>query len=268
MIMETNYNASHLKKVLLMILSDLDELLKKNGIPYFLDGGTALGAVRHKGFIPWDDDLDILILPDNYRLFVEICRNQLDKEKYTFEEAHKDWPLHFCKIKLNGTEIDEKDAYPSKNKGIYIDIFTLDYARKSKLGRYIQFLLGRIFTAGMLAQKPYSSKTFSKRFLISVMRNLYKLPYFGKWLFFQVRCRKESDVLSAVWDRTRSNWKNYFCKKSLFDGSVLMDFEGRKFPVCKGYDEYLTNLYGDYMKLPPNAERVGLHINKVDFGSY
>lgn len=266
--MENNADLNHLQKVLLMILSDVDELLTKNKIPYFLDGGSALGAVRHHGFIPWDDDLDIVIMPDVYPKFVEICRTQLNKAKYTFEEAHKDWPLCFSKIKLNGTFIDEVDAYPSANRGIYIDIFTLDYARKSKVGKYFQYLLGRMFTAGMLASKPYSTSCISKKALISIMRYLYKIPSLKKWFFYQVRGQKESDTLSAVWDRTRANWKKYFCRRDLFESSILIDFEGRKFPVCKGFDEYLSNLYGDYMKLPPENERVGLHINKIDFGSY
>lgn len=266
--MEETSDLRHLQKVLLMILSDIDELFRKNDIPYFLDGGTALGAVRHKGFIPWDDDLDIVIMPNDYNKFIEVCRTQLNKNKYTFEEAEKDWPLCFSKIKLNGTFIDEIDAYPSKNRGIYIDIFTLDYARKSNAGRFFQYFVGRLFTAGMLSQKPYATESISKKILIDLMRNLYKVPSIKNWFHKQVRCQKESEVLSAVWDRTRPNWKNYFCKRDLFDTSVLMDFEGKKFPVCKGYDEYLSNLYGDYMKLPPESERVGLHINKIDFGPY
>lgn len=259
---------THLQSVLLMILSEVDELLTRNGIPYFLDGGTALGAVRHKGFIPWDDDLDIVIMPDDYQKFVEVCRSQLNNNKYTFEEAHIDWPLCFCKIKLNGTVIDEIDAFPSQNKGIYIDIFCLDYARKSKLGRFFQFLLGRVFTAGMLAQKPYTTDDKLKKLLILFTRQLYKVKPIKNWIYRQVRCQKKSDYLSAVWDRTRSNWKKYFCKREIFNSSIEMDFEGKKFPVCSGYDEYLTNLYGNYMILPPKDKRVGLHIKEIKFGSY
>lgn len=259
---------NRLQSVLLMILSDVDTLLKDNGIPYFLDGGSALGAIRHKGFIPWDDDLDICILPDDYNKFVEICKTKLDKTKYTFIEAHKDWPLHFCKIKLNGTAIDEIDAFPCENQGIYIDIFNLDYANKSKTGKYLQFILGRILVACMLSQKPYSTDSFSKKAAINFSRLIFRNKRLYSWLVKQTRFRPKSNEYSAVWDRKRSNWKRYFSNKALFESSINVDFEGEKFPVCKGYDEYLTNLYGDYMKLPPVEKRVGLHIKSIDFGKY
>lgn len=259
---------TRLQGILLLILKDVDRLLRDNNIPYFLDGGTALGAVRHKGFIPWDDDLDIFILPEYYQRFVKVCREKLDKTKYYFEEAEIDWPLPFSKIKLKGTYIEEIDAFPSDNQGIYIDIFCSDYARKTNLGKYYQFLMGRLFTACFLARKPYTTNSFAKKLMIALARQINKNQRLYDWIRNQVRGQKESGELSQVWDRSRSNWKKYFLDKAIFNESILMDFEGEKFPVCKRYDEYLTKLYGDYMQLPPVEKRVGLHINNVDYGKY
>lgn len=257
-----------LQSILLMILKDIDLLFRENNIPYFLDGGTALGAVRHKGFIPWDDDLDICILPEYYQQFVRVCREKLDKEKYSFEEGEKDWPLPFSKIKLNGTYIDEIDAYPTVNKGIYIDIFCADYARKSKIGKFWQFALGRLYVACFLAKKPYRPNSFSKKILISLARQINKSQNLYDWIRKQVRGAKQSEQLSIVWDRTRSDWTKYFYDKALFEDEVLMEFEGEKFPVCRGYDKYLSIVYGDYMQLPPEEKRIGLHIIDVNFGKY
>lgn len=150
----------------------------------------------------------------------------------------------------------------------YTDIFCWDNARKTKAGKFIQFLLGRLYTACFLSLKPYTTDSKLKKVAISIARKITKSKSLYGWLRSQVRGRKESDELSAVWDRTRSDWKRYFCSKHLFDSAILMDFEGHKFPVCKGYDEYLTNLYGDYMQLPPEEKRVGLHIRDIDFGKY
>ena len=71
----------HLQKVILYIMKDIDKLCRKNGIEYYLFGGSAIGAVRHKGFIPWDDDLDIVMDHNNYERFIQVCRGQLDTEK-------------------------------------------------------------------------------------------------------------------------------------------------------------------------------------------
>lgn len=259
---------THLQSVLLMILTDVDKLLRDNGIPYFLGGGSALGAVRHKGFIPWDDDLDLIILPEDYDKFVEVCRTKLDKSKYTFQEAEKDWPLPFSKIKLNGTSIDEVDAFPTDNKGIYIDIACFDYARKTSVGKFIQFLFGRLYLACVLSEKPYTTDSIIKKLAIQVAKLVKKNHSLFRFIRNQARGIKKTEEFASVWDRTRSNWTKYFCPKSVFDSAVLMEFEGKKFPVSSNYHQHLSNLYGDYMKLPPEEKRVGLHIKDIDFGKY
>lgn len=257
-----------LQKILLMIISDVDRLLRDNDIPYFLDGGSALGAVRHKGFIPWDDDLDICIMPEYYDKFVEVCRTRLDAEKYTFEEGEKDWPLPFCKIKLNGTTIEELDAWPSDHPGIYIDIFFPDYARKSTPAKFFQFLTGRLYAACFLARKPYTAVGTAKKTALKLARFINRSPRLYRSIRKVVRGAGKSDELALTWDRTRSGWKKYFYPRALFEESILMDFEDLKLPICKGYHEYLTQLYGHYMQLPPEEKRVGLHLIKVDFGKY
>lgn len=256
-----------LQSVLLMILEDIDQLMKKYEIQYFLDGGSALGAIRHKGFIPWDDDIDLIILPKDKEKFNYICHNFLDKDKYTFVQAHKDWPFLMSKIKLNGTHIEEKDAYPEENQGIFIDIFYFDYARESKIGKFWQFLCGRIFIGMLLTYKPYTTNSLIKKSVISLSR-IFRFKPLKKWLYNQVRNQKPSDQYSAVWDRTRAHWKDYFIPRSYFNSTEYVDFEGKKFPVCKEYDKYLTKLYGDYMQLPTEEKRTALHTTFVDFGNY
>ena len=258
---------NHLQKVLLNILSDIDELMREYNVRYFLDGGSALGAIRHHGFIPWDDDIDIIVLPEDKEKFNFVCRNFLDKQKYTFVEAHKDWPFFMSKIKLNGTKIEEIDAYPEENQGIFIDVFYFDYARKSQIGKFWQFLCGRLFVSMLLTYKPYTTTSILKKIAISSAR-IFRLKPLKRWLFIQVRGQKKSSELSAVWDRTRFKWSNYFVPTTFFDEVKYVEFENTKFPVCKEYHKYLTKMYGDYMKLPPENERCALHALNVDFGKY
>ena len=85
----------HLQLVILHIMKDIDALCAKNNIEYSLNGGSAIGAIRHKGFIPWDDDLDIQMTPTNYKKFIKVCREQLEKEKDNFAEDKGKGPLDF-----------------------------------------------------------------------------------------------------------------------------------------------------------------------------
>ena len=100
----------HLQNVILSIMKDMDKLCQENGIEYYLLGGSAIGAIRHKGFIPWDDDLDIIMSHDNYDKFIEVCKTKLDTNKYYLQEGGKDWPLCFSKIKLHGTRLEEYEG--------------------------------------------------------------------------------------------------------------------------------------------------------------
>lgn len=258
---------THLQEVLLMIAKDIDALFKENGIKYFLDGGTALGAVRHRGFIPWDDDYDIIILPEDYIDMVNICRNKLDRSKYEFEEAMVDRFSHISKIKLKDTHIKEVDAISELSDGIYIDIFTFDIGRRSKIGRFFQFIMGRLWVSYLLSKKRYTTKSVKKKIAITFSRvlncnsiqkivNQIRRPtYYDKWL-------------SMTWARSRNNWNRYFCKKELFSQVLYVQFEDTVLPVCNGYDEYLKICFGDYKTLPPEEKRKGMHITDVDFGKY
>ena len=119
----------HLQRVLLGMAKDLDKFCRENNIEYYLIGGSAIGAIRHKGFIPWDDDFDIAMTHDNYMRFIELAPQKLNLEKYVVQVGDKDWALLFTKIKLKETVCKEvEDNGPSQNdcQGIYIDIFPLD----------------------------------------------------------------------------------------------------------------------------------------------
>ena len=127
-------NHLELKKLhakILEIADYFDSFCKENNIKYFLMGGTALGAVRHNGFIPWDDDFDVFMDYDNYNKLLRIVDNKIDKTKFYFQRENTyEWPLYFSKLRLNNTTFIEKDLIgKDMHQGIYIDIMYLNNAR-------------------------------------------------------------------------------------------------------------------------------------------
>ena len=134
----------HLQKVLLEMMKQIDMLCKKHNITYYLSGGNTLGAIRHNGFIPWDDDFDIMMTSGEYEKFIEVCRKELDPDIWYVQEAWVDWPGSFSKIRLKNTyfeDIGEWEGIPVENRGIYIDIFEIVNAPSSKFSKFFQYCI-------------------------------------------------------------------------------------------------------------------------------
>lgn len=255
-----------LQSVILGIANDITKLLVENDIPFFLDGGSALGAIRHKGFIPWDDDFDIIVLPEDFNKLVHICRSSINKDKYIFEEAFINRPQHISKIKLKGTRIEEIDAFQNEHPGIYIDIFSFDNASDYKLIRFKQYLFGRLLVAIMLFNKGYTPTSLKKKIALKIGKYLAYPPILN-FIRSQTKTDKQTNYLSMVWARSRKKWTQYFCPRDLFISQRYVAFENQKFPVCNGIEKYLTICFGDYMQLPPPEKRKGLHVLSVDYGN-
>lgn len=259
----------HLQKVLLIIIKDIDDVCRRHNITYYLFGGSALGARRHKGFIPWDDDLDIALLPDDYERLLTIAKKELDPNRYCVQEGRIDWSEDFSKIKLKRTHIREYGEYyvDSESDGIFIDVFRLDYASKSKNKRFVQYVFGKLILMDDLRKRGYKAKSISKKILIMLSRVMDVL-IIKKWIYNQYYKYNKvpSNWISRVLGETRL--KNAFLPYEVFGNPLYVQFENLYLPVPKRIDEYLKITYGDYMKLPPEDKRIGSHITKIDFGEY
>lgn len=259
----------HLQLVILNIAKDIDELCIRNGIEYTLNGGSAIGAIRHKGFIPWDDDFDIQMTPPNYYKFITSCHEQLDKTKYYFEEGLVDWPLDFCKVKLRGTRIDELENYAGKNNqlGIFIDIFRIDGAAPTKIGRAWQYFCARYRMAFLMHKRGYKSASKLKK-LAMALSILQYIPCVE--LFFKHEKEKYDGERTGYYAflSERITYQQAFCRKEVFAGSKRVPFEDTLFPVPNLYDEYLRGIFGDYMQLPPIEQQVPTHHTRIEFGKY
>ena len=258
----------HLQLVILSIAKDIDCLCRENGITYYLVGGSAIGAIRHQGFIPWDDDLDIIMDAENYERFISTCRQKLDKEKYFFQEGGADWPLPFSKVKLRGTHLNEYEGSNNEDtNGIYVDIFKMDNVSNNSIVARWQYLCGKLYLSYQLSIRTYKSASLNKRLLMALSFPLKYTPI-RKWVLKQTTKFNniETDYYGFFFGRTR--YHNSIVRKDLYGTPLYVKFEDAMLPVPQHYHEYLTHMFGDYMKLPPEEQRKGLHLINVDFGKY
>lgn len=240
--------------VLLSMLKDVDALCRETGVTYMLFSGTALGAVRHGGFIPWDDDADIVLLRKDYERFLDEAEANLDPKRYFVQrEFGPHWPMQFSKIRLNGTACMEKFHPKDRqiHQGVYIDVFPCDDLSDASIVRAIQFIAARIVVAKALDKRGYETDSPIKKLAMIASR---LVP--GATL--RRICTAErpgSRSVHTFFGAGSKYGKNVF-PREWFEKTVEMDFEDGRFPVSAHYKELLTTLYGDYMTPPPPEERL------------
>lgn len=240
-----------IQMVMLEIMVQIDKLCKENGIRYVLDGGTMLGAVRHKGFIPWDDDMDIIMPRDDYLRFIKIAEEQLPP-KYVFQciENTPQYPYNFGKVRAVNTVFKEKmTGHLPINHGIYVDVFPMDYVDTLHPNR-LAFVKRWISHYTMLRYQKLKMVD-RKRYLIASL-----LPL-----------RFINSSVTALMEYRLKNGGNQVAKLchqgprkppvpvSIFDDVILAPFEDYMFRIPKAYDQYLSERYGDYMTIPPIEKR-------------
>lgn len=259
----------YLQKVILSIAKDIDKFCRENNIEYYLLGGSCIGAIRHKGFIPWDDDLDIIMTSENYNRFLELAKKNLNPDKYIIQKGVEDWPLDFSKVRLKGTVLHEKeDGYSKESmRGIYVDIFRMDNISNNNFIAGLHYILYKYYLCYQLSQRTYNSASIKKKIMMTLSYPL-RLPVLRNILKESLRklSPNESERLAFLCGRTR--YKTAVTDRSIYGKPRYVSFEDTSLPVPEHYDEYLTQMFGDYMKLPPEDQRKGLHLISVDFGNY
>ncbi len=266
--MEQDIILKKVQKVELEILDVVHKVCVENHLKYSLAYGTLLGAVRHRGFIPWDAEIDICRPREDYDKLIEIW------PKYKFEdyilqniETDEEFTQNFTKIRKNHTTfLQPKEEQYKYHKGVFIDIFPGDRVPDSKLKRQFQFFN---MAVNLLYSRKFKSGSSSK--MISTVENILLL--FPK--SFQKKYRK---VAENVVKRYNSNSKfqyvfantidasKIYYPDDIFESLVLADFEDEKFYIYKDYDNCLKIEYGNYMELPPEKERSWTHAPElIDF---
>ncbi len=253
-----------LHHVELEILKDFDEYCKEHDIKYSLYAGTMLGAVRHKGFIPWDDDIDVCMTRCEYRKFQDSL-SSCQMEGYYFENYETDQLCGTChgKLrKLNTLFLQEGDIDSAGHHEIWLDVFPLDKmplgSGKKKVRKFGRQLI-------LLTRANVDRTTDST--VVKLARNLVRVipkPFRSRLLrsrtrYLEEQCRSLRDGYVWVSMSTLTNIDTILFPKSTCESYTKLTFESKSFMSFKDYPELLSIIYGDYMELPPLEERTCRH---------
>ena len=237
------------------LLLELDKICKKHHLKYFVDSGTLLGAVRHQGFIPWDDDIDVVMLREDYDQLIAECSDEF-KGKFFLQSAYSDSGYFRGHAQLRNSEtaaiLEGEGEHVLFNQGIFIDIFPLDFHSKYQIidiiYRWILNMNLKIFQIMFRNEKPqFNLKSF---FRIIIKKIFLHFNYKKMYQKFEKRCKNipfKSDILDKI---------SFYSKIKMYDkiplsayrDSVLLEFDHIKVVAPKDYDVVLKKKYGeDYM---------------------
>lgn len=265
---------TELKKVWaiqLELLSKFDEVCKANNIEYTIWAGTLLGAVRHHGYIPWDDDLDVAMTRENFEKLLKLEKNF--KDPFFLQYALND-RKYFCEYaRLRNSETTGIIAWNNSkeyNNGIYIDIFVLDgcptgsfRTKKYLFKRKVFLSLLNSYYGKYPVKKTLKNKV--KRILLFLGRHLYSYERLYHLNNKNLSCFTKKTNKIGLLTHGLEFVKKYWCYKEDLLEMTEGDFEGLKVPMPKNYDQILKNMYGDYMSFPKVEERGQWHNNIITY---
>lgn len=240
----------NLQLKMLDILTIVTSICDKHDIPYWISGGTLLGAKRHGGFIPWDDDIDIELLRPDYKKLLEILPKELPADLYLQTPKEKSYRLLFSKVRDKNSTIysEEENMANYKYKGVFIDIFPEEFSYLW-LKKTVDFFYGRAFRRIKRGKAFHSFKYFYEYFISLLI--LYPIGVSLKWLARGIcQITKPKHVLHSYGIGNTTNHHASY----MFPLSKIM-FEGKEFSAPQDVDLYLKKQYGDYMSIPDIENR-------------
>ena len=262
-----NEDLSPIQRVLLETFKAFAKICKENDIKYYAASGTMLGAIRHKGFIPWDDDVDVFMLPEDYAKLLSL-KDSLKETNYRVADFHDEgYPYPFAKFYDNTKTFWEYKQFPFI-MGPFIDLFPLhEYDDHNEEYKKLD---DDIHAAFWSYRKAISSQTWNEIFMdlvtlngfegpIKLVKKLFYVPQKKRFYqriekLYQQICSAKGSLYRPYWDIKHLNYR-----KEWFANSIAVPFEDMEILVPNGYHEILTALYKDYMTPPPTPSRTGHH---------
>lgn len=238
------------------------DFCNKHDIKVFFFAGSMLGAVRNKGFIPWDDDIDIMLLAPDYNRFIKLWNDEADTDRYSLCIQTKSYNDHTLSASIrdnNTTFITDSTVDLDVNQGLAIDFDALHACPNSKIGQYLQLLCAAgssLFKAGRVPARQSKAIKYVSKILLSIFRTegsryfiwntLYRLATLPDKHFDRARYVREFSMFPFITWLYPSKW---------FDKTVFIPFENLKMPVPIGAKGYLQKRYNNFMELPPEEDR-------------
>lgn len=250
------------------ILIEFDRLCKKNNIKYTLCGGTLIGAIRHKGFIPWDDDIDVYVLRNDFdKIRANFPRELGSQFFYQSNETDPDYFYPFDKIRLNNTLF--KSPFLAKrniNHGLFIDIFPVDAIPDSYFSRWFQFYIHRLLLTTLLTKFVDPRSWKGKKRLMATLLRLISMPFKITTIY------KLEEKVATIYKKEIGSTKDVcnfnipisYGKKGIYPSEWFKNyqytkFENTEFLTIKEYNKLLEKVYGNYMQLPPENKQTTEH---------
>lgn len=258
---------SDLKKIQLSILHEVASFCDKNGIRYFLSYGTLLGAVRHKGYIPWDDDIDIMMPRVDYMKFIQSFNEYDSKSKVISHYLDSKYPWPFAKVIDTTTTMEEYINYAYADMGVYIDVFPIDGLPSNKKQIIKLFRKAKILKLiiSMKRGKKFHSRSVLQNFILNFSFIFSFIDY--------AKLVKKFDKIISLYPFDEAEYTAILVEvgdgiiecipRTFYDQKVSLPFEDGLFNAPGEYEKWLEYIYGDYMTLPPIEKRISHHANNA-----
>lgn len=268
-----------LQRTLLLILDDLNQICEDNGLRFILIGGSAIGAMRHKGFIPWDDDVDIAMPRVDYEKLRSVLKEKYNKKYVVSDAQDKDnYGKIIPKIRLDGTVYKTILDTDEENPGVRIDVFIIENTFNNFILRNIHgigcyffgFALAcrRLFYGWEKYRRLSDSRILKIKAYIGRVFSFASLETWARWTDCWYRlCKDDCSRFVSVPSDGPHFYKGLTKRENLCDRKEI-EFEGRKLYVPKNVHQYLTGIYGNYMSMPPESKRVRGKYVEFDLGMY
>lgn len=261
-----------IQSVILSMIKDLDEIFRLNNIEYYLGGGSALGSIRHKGFIPWDEDMDINMPRKNCEKLIKLFNenSEISSKYYLCENSYdNEFDVNFLRIKLKGTSFKEYLYKDYSKDGIFIDIFPVENMFNNKIIRNIHGLLitGLLFICSCVRisykKEKYLNFIGNEKYTKTIKRKAvfgkcFSIVSLNKWLRItkkvMMACKNEKSTYISVPTGKRHFYGEMYKREDIFP-TIYKKFEDIELPVARNNEKYMNKMFGDYMKIPKKEDR-------------